>query len=122
LFSGLAALPKSSHFRLYRRSLAGDDAPLKLRLPHHAGRCVTILIASTGRPYLALASSLARGGSSNAVYGGEIMDLQKIKTLIEFAGRSRISELVVSQDGTTVRISNSISKRAAAADNPSVAR
>lgn len=40
------------------------------------------------------------------------MDLQKIKMLIEFVGRSRISELVVSQDGTTVRISNSISKRA----------
>jgi acetyl-CoA carboxylase biotin carboxyl carrier protein len=50
------------------------------------------------------------------------MDLQKIKTLIEFVGRSRISELVVSQDGTTVRISNSISRRAAAADNPGVAR
>ncbi|WP_271023692.1 acetyl-CoA carboxylase biotin carboxyl carrier protein [Rhizobium sp. RCAM05973] len=49
------------------------------------------------------------------------MDLQKIKTLIEFVGRSRISELVVSQDGTTVRISNSISRQVAAG-NPSVAR
>lgn len=50
------------------------------------------------------------------------MDLQKIKTLIEFVGRSRISELVVSQDGTTVRISNSISRQVAAAGNPSVVR
>ena len=50
------------------------------------------------------------------------MDLQKIKTLIEFVGRSRISELVVSQDGTTVRISNSISRQAAAAGNSGVAR
>ncbi|QND44863.1 acetyl-CoA carboxylase biotin carboxyl carrier protein subunit (plasmid) [Rhizobium lusitanum] len=43
------------------------------------------------------------------------MDLQKIKTLIEFVGRSRISELVVSQDGTTVRISNGTSRQATAA-------
>ncbi|MEZ2221836.1 acetyl-CoA carboxylase biotin carboxyl carrier protein [Rhizobium sp. RCC_161_2] len=50
------------------------------------------------------------------------MDLQKIKTLIEFVGRSRISELVVSQDGTTVRISNGISRQATAADNSTVAR
>ena len=50
------------------------------------------------------------------------MDLQKIKTLIEFVGRSRISELVVSQDGTTVRISNSISRQAAAAGNSGVVR
>ena len=50
------------------------------------------------------------------------MDLQKIKTLIEFVGRSRISELVVSQDGTTVRISNSISRQAAATGNSGVVR
>ncbi|HEX8046656.1 acetyl-CoA carboxylase biotin carboxyl carrier protein [Rhizobium sp.] len=50
------------------------------------------------------------------------MDLQKIKTLIEFVGRSRISELVVSQDGTTVRISNGISRQATAAENSTVAR
>lgn len=50
------------------------------------------------------------------------MDLQKIKTLIEFVGRSRISELVVSQDGTTVRISNGMSRQAAAAENTNVVR
>ncbi len=50
------------------------------------------------------------------------MDLQKIKTLIEFVGRSRISELVVSQDGTTVRISNGISRQTATAENSTVAR
>jgi acetyl-CoA carboxylase biotin carboxyl carrier protein len=56
------------------------------------------------------------------VDGGEIMDLQKIKTLIEFVGRSRISELVVSQDGTTVRISNGISRQKTAAENSTVVR
>ncbi|CAN7695463.1 acetyl-CoA carboxylase biotin carboxyl carrier protein [Rhizobium rhizogenes] len=50
------------------------------------------------------------------------MDLQKIKTLIEFVGRSRISELVVSQDGTTVRISNGISRQVTAAENSTVVR
>lgn len=50
------------------------------------------------------------------------MDLQKIKTLIEFVGRSRISELVVSQDGTTVRISNGISRQVTAAENSNGAR
>ncbi|MQB40910.1 acetyl-CoA carboxylase biotin carboxyl carrier protein [Rhizobium sp. ICMP 5592] len=50
------------------------------------------------------------------------MDLQKIKTLIEFVGRSRISELVVSQDGTTVRISNGISRQVTAAENSIVVR
>ncbi|MGV1986132.1 acetyl-CoA carboxylase biotin carboxyl carrier protein [Agrobacterium sp. 22-221-1] len=32
------------------------------------------------------------------------MDLEKIKKLIEFVGSSRVSELTVSQEGTTVRI------------------
>lgn len=50
------------------------------------------------------------------------MDLQKIKTLIEFVGRSHISELVVSQDGTTVRISNGISRQATAAEDSAVVR
>ncbi|NTF91150.1 acetyl-CoA carboxylase biotin carboxyl carrier protein subunit [Agrobacterium rhizogenes] len=50
------------------------------------------------------------------------MDLQKIKTLIEFVGRSHISELVVSQDGTTVRISNGISRQTTTAENSTVAR
>ncbi|WP_047459286.1 acetyl-CoA carboxylase biotin carboxyl carrier protein [Rhizobium rhizogenes] len=50
------------------------------------------------------------------------MDLQKIKTLIEFVGRSRISELVVSQDGTTVRISNGTSRQTTTAENSTVAR
>ncbi|NTI63932.1 acetyl-CoA carboxylase biotin carboxyl carrier protein subunit [Agrobacterium rhizogenes] len=50
------------------------------------------------------------------------MDLQKIKTLIEFVGRSHISELVVSQDGTTVRISNGISRQATATEDLTVAR
>lgn len=34
------------------------------------------------------------------------MDLQKIKTLLDFVGRSQVSELTVSQDGTTVIIRN----------------
>ena len=32
------------------------------------------------------------------------MDLEKIKKLIEFTGSSRVSELTVTEDGTTVRI------------------
>jgi acetyl-CoA carboxylase biotin carboxyl carrier protein len=39
------------------------------------------------------------------------MDLETIRTLIEFAGRSRVSELVVGEDGITVRISNASSER-----------
>ena len=35
------------------------------------------------------------------------MDLEKIKTLLDFVGRSRVSELTVSQAGTTVVIRNS---------------
>lgn len=34
------------------------------------------------------------------------MDLEKIKTLLDFVGRSRISELTVSEAGTTVVIRN----------------
>ncbi|KAA3507752.1 acetyl-CoA carboxylase biotin carboxyl carrier protein subunit [Agrobacterium vitis] len=34
------------------------------------------------------------------------MDLDKIKTLIDFVGQSRISELSVTENGTTVRISH----------------
>jgi acetyl-CoA carboxylase biotin carboxyl carrier protein len=43
------------------------------------------------------------------------MDLEKIKKLIEFVGSSRVSELTVSQEGTTVRIireNNAVSLRA----------
>lgn len=35
------------------------------------------------------------------------MDLDKIKTLIDFVGQSRISELSVAENGTTVRIFHS---------------
>lgn len=35
------------------------------------------------------------------------MDLHKIKTLLDFVGRSRVSELTVSEAGTTVIIRNS---------------
>lgn len=35
------------------------------------------------------------------------MDLEKIKTLLDFVGRSRVSELTVSEAGTTVVIRNS---------------
>ena len=38
---------------------------------------------------------------------GKTMDLEKIKTLLDFVGRSRISELTVSEAGTTVVIRNS---------------
>lgn len=34
------------------------------------------------------------------------MDLEKIKTLLDFVGRSRVSELTVSQAGTTIVIRN----------------
>jgi len=34
------------------------------------------------------------------------MDLQKIKTLLDFVGRSRVSELTVSEAGTTVIVRN----------------
>jgi acetyl-CoA carboxylase biotin carboxyl carrier protein len=43
------------------------------------------------------------------------MDLEKIKKLIEFVGSSRVSELTVSQEGTTVRIireNNAVSQHA----------
>lgn len=43
------------------------------------------------------------------------MDLEKIKKLIEFVGSSRVSELTVSQAGTTVRIireNNAVSQHA----------
>lgn len=36
------------------------------------------------------------------------MDLDKIKTLIDFVGQSRISELSVTENGTTVRISHHV--------------
>lgn len=38
---------------------------------------------------------------------GKTMDLEKIKTLLDFVGRSRISELTISEAGTTVVIRNS---------------
>ncbi len=45
---------------------------------------------------------------------GKTMDLEKIKTLLDFVGRSRISELTVSEAGTTVVIRNA--SQTAAAD------
>ncbi|WP_026186804.1 biotin/lipoyl-containing protein [Ensifer sp. BR816] len=39
------------------------------------------------------------------------MDLETIRALIEFVGRSRVSELTVTEDGVTVRISNGLSPR-----------
>ncbi|WP_081159300.1 acetyl-CoA carboxylase biotin carboxyl carrier protein [Ensifer aridi] len=39
------------------------------------------------------------------------MDLETIRTLIEFVGRSRVSELMVSEDGVTIRISSGSFKR-----------
>ncbi|WP_042776145.1 acetyl-CoA carboxylase biotin carboxyl carrier protein [Sinorhizobium fredii] len=46
------------------------------------------------------------------------MDLETIRTLIEFVGRSGVSELVVGENGTIVRISNDRSKRTAADPKP----
>ncbi|APG95080.1 biotin carboxyl carrier protein of acetyl-CoA carboxylase (plasmid) [Sinorhizobium americanum] len=43
--------------------------------------------------------------------GWTAMDLETIKTLIDFVGRSRVSELTVSEHGTTVRISAGLAKR-----------
>lgn len=45
------------------------------------------------------------------------MDLEKIKTLLDFVGRSRVSELTVSEAGTTVVVRNS-SRTAAAGHEP----
>lgn len=45
------------------------------------------------------------------------MDLEKIKTLLDFVGRSRVSELTVSEAGTTVVIRNP-SRMAAAGHEP----
>ncbi len=50
------------------------------------------------------------------------MDLETIRTLIEFVGRSRVSELVVGENGTTVRISNGSSKRASSDSTPKRSR
>ncbi|ACP21645.1 acetyl-CoA carboxylase, biotin carboxyl carrier protein (plasmid) [Sinorhizobium fredii NGR234] len=46
------------------------------------------------------------------------MDLETIRTLIEFVGRSRVSELVVGENGTIVRISRDRSKRTPADPKP----
>lgn len=46
------------------------------------------------------------------------MDLETIRTLIEFVGRSHVSELVVGEDGIIVRISCDRSKRASADPKP----
>ncbi|MET4691317.1 acetyl-CoA carboxylase biotin carboxyl carrier protein [Sinorhizobium fredii] len=48
----------------------------------------------------------------------DLMDLETIRTLIEFVGRSRVSELVVGENGTIVRISSDRSKRTAADPKP----
>lgn len=48
---------------------------------------------------------------------GKTMDLEKIKTLLDFVGRSRVSELTVSEAGTTVIIRNP-SRTAAAGHEP----
>lgn len=44
------------------------------------------------------------------------MDLSKIKTLIDFVGRSNISELTVTEKGVTVRIFRASQDEAAAAE------
>lgn len=46
------------------------------------------------------------------------MDLETIRTLIEFVGRSRVSELMVSDDGVTIRVSNGSFKRHASNPAP----
>lgn len=46
------------------------------------------------------------------------MDLQKIKTLLDFVGRSRVSELTVSDADTTVVIRNPAREAAAKVDIP----
>ncbi|MCF1494984.1 biotin/lipoyl-binding protein [Agrobacterium vitis] len=43
------------------------------------------------------------------------MDLDKIKTLIDFVGQSRISELSVTENGTTVRITHTAQAQDASA-------
>ncbi|WP_411036871.1 acetyl-CoA carboxylase biotin carboxyl carrier protein [Shinella sp. BYT-45] len=45
------------------------------------------------------------------------MDLEKIKSLLDFVGRSRVSELTVSEAGTTVVIRNPL-QPAASGDEP----
>lgn len=46
------------------------------------------------------------------------MDLDKIKTLIDFVGQSRISELSVTENGTTVRITHNAQAQDAIAIGP----
>lgn len=46
------------------------------------------------------------------------MDLDKIKTLIDFVGQSRISELSVTENGTTVRITHNVQAQDATAIGP----
>ncbi|MFC3072061.1 acetyl-CoA carboxylase biotin carboxyl carrier protein [Shinella pollutisoli] len=48
------------------------------------------------------------------------MDLEKIRTLLDFVGRSRVSELTVSEAGTTVVIRNP-ARAAAAGGEPAAA-
>jgi acetyl-CoA carboxylase biotin carboxyl carrier protein len=57
-------------------------------------------------------SDLSFDDDPEAITGWNVMDLETIRTLIEFVGRSRVSELMVGEDGIIVRISNSLSKRA----------
>lgn len=50
------------------------------------------------------------------------MDLQKIKTLLDFVGRSRVSELTVSDADTTVIIRNPVREAAANPERLTVAQ
>ncbi len=68
-----------------------------------------------------LAYRHAKGSGSNRQQLGTAMDLEKIKKLIEFVGTSRVSELTVSEHGTTVRITREGSKSAPAPQQPTAA-
>jgi acetyl-CoA carboxylase biotin carboxyl carrier protein len=50
------------------------------------------------------------------------MDLHKIKTLLDFVGRSRVSELTVSDADTTVVIRNPVREVAANPERPTAAQ
>ena len=50
------------------------------------------------------------------------MDLQKIKTLLDFVGRSRVSELTVSEAGTTIVIRNAAQEAVPAGPAPAAAQ
>ncbi len=62
----------------------------------------------------------ANGTGSNRQQLGTAMDLEKIKKLIEFVGTSQVSELTVTEHGTTVRITREGVRPSVAQPQPAI--